>query len=161
MKTLFEVLSRAQRLLAGDAVHGPGWTGPEHVMGYCRRRWGTSASGLPITEVCDWSDEGVVQFSVEGAIRAAAQNQNELVQVAWELIRSIVAPSVVASESFARTLPPLTEQSWPQWKIWVTLCNVAAKQLDLDEWLRVPTRTLRDVLRAFDAAVLKTKGSSQ
>jgi hypothetical protein len=161
MTVVLEVLSRAQRLLAGDAVHGPGWTGPEHVMGYCRRRWGTSAAGLPITEVCDWSDEAVVQFSVEGALRAAAHNDAALLWGAWELLRSIVAPSVVASETFVRTLPPLTQESWPQWRLWVTLCNVATKQLDLEDWLRAPNRTLMEVLRAFDAAVLKAKGRDQ
>lgn len=153
MKSLLYTLERAQRLLAGDR-RGPGWTGPEHSMGFCKRLVGESR-----IEPCWWDDEAVWQYTVEGALRIAAGGNQAVFEAAFEALRGIVAPSRVAEEAFHATLPPLTEESAPQWFMWNTLVNVALRQKDLREWLQEPKRTLAEVLEQFDQVILKLKGA--
>jgi hypothetical protein len=149
--TILEVLTDAQRLLVGDRTHGPGWAGPENVIGHCKRHGGVDALGLRILELCGWDDEMVIQYSVEGALRAAARNDGALVLASWEALRAIVAPSIVAE---LNSPMPTTLEAF---RLWRAMFSAAQRQQDLDQWLCDPARTLKDVLGVFDQAVLKAK----
>lgn len=160
MKALLHVLDRAQRLLAGDK-RGPGWTGPESPMGFCMRLRGENSLGLPVLEPCWWDDEAVWQHTVEGALRIAANGNQEMFEAAYEALRAYVVPAWPAMEQFHATLPPLP-RSGPvppdvaaQWHMWNTLLSVALKMPDLREWLQDPKRTLAQVLEQFDGLKLQ------
>jgi len=155
--TLHFVLAEAQRLLAGDAKNGPGWTGPEHALGYCKRKCGENALGLPMLELCEWNDEAAWQFTVEGALRLAARNDGALVLAAWEAVREVVAPLRAEADRQFSALPPPSRETWSQHYLAHTVALCSFKQLDLGDWLQVSERKLGEVLAAFDVAVLKAR----
>jgi hypothetical protein len=141
-------LKRARALLAG------GWTNRAWVSG------GTRADGTP----CEWNDEGVSLFTVDGALRATTRDERELLD-AWYLLELAHHPLMCQVEELLAALPRDAAGDVDAARISVedvrrhaALCRAieAAGETRLDEWLRAADRKAGDVLRLFDLAILRS-----
>jgi hypothetical protein len=141
-------LKRARALLAG------GWTNGAWGSG------GTRADGTP----CEWNDEGVLLFTVDGALRATTRDERELLD-AWRQLELAHHPLMSQVEELLAALPRDSAGDVDAARISVedvrrhtALCRAveAAGETHLDEWLRAADRKAGDVLRLFDLAILRS-----
>lgn len=131
-----DCLRRARELLAGGWVNG-------HPLELSQR-----ADGTP----CWSDDEGVSKFSVSGALRAAASNDDELL-AAWSFLKQVTTPRWWAhDEFFTRIEEPFSDETM---RAGLALTKAVVGQPDLEAWLADPKRKLPEVLRQFDLATAR------
>lgn len=127
-------LLSARRLLKG------GWVGPA-MEPWCRTRTGN---------MCMEDCEGLALFSVHGALLAAGAWPE-----GWRLLESLVAPATLDVDQLCADVAAGTATP-ERIRHLQLLCKEASKEVDLQAWLMKPERTLDDVLRVFDRAVLRS-----
>ena len=132
--SVLETLRRARELVAG------GWNEP-----MCRDAFGCW---------CTPNDECLVDFSVDGAVCAAATEAGDI-SGALAALRAVALPASSAFEQVAeRFLDSGTEEDA---LVVVQVAGVAGSDGDLQGWLEAPGRKLEHVLAVFDKAVLRAK----
>lgn len=100
-----------------------------------------------------YSDEGIYRFTPRGALRSVALTNDELL-AAWETLESISCPHASAEVAYAFHSSPDPEVSRQ-----LALAS-AGKSMTFDDWA-ARGRTLKDILHAFDLAVLRsTRGDA-
>lgn len=113
--------------------------------------WCRDAHGRP----CSWDSESVASFSVLGAMRAAGSDDVELL-AAWGELERIVAPM----DHLHNTVQiPRGDAPAPVIAAFLQLLRLGPAPLITGmNWFEVETRTIGEVLRAFDKAINRTRG---
>lgn len=135
------VLKKARRLLTAGLA-------PQDCLMRCATEKGTP---------CNWRDEGVAFFSVHGALAAASGGVEAECLAAWDILEWVTVPSRAALNAFRFSNPPHDAE----YKALPELCRSGGAQQEILEWSTDPRRTVEQVLRAFDLAILRaTRGAS-
>lgn len=140
--TVVDVLKAARRALLGGWI-GPG-SAPFSFDG------GVDSQGRPV----HWNDEGIFKFTVHGAICSAARGDEQLVRAVWDELERIVSP-IWRAQSRAK----LPEKTAPkaEWQAYFALQLQPSGLLDV-EWFEAEGRTIAEVSRAFERAIISAKG---
>lgn len=143
------VLRTARGLIAGGTFVSPSENPPPWADGLSKSgRW------------CFYDDPEISCFTTAGAMVATkamihkAGMPTESVQVAWRLLRRTFDP--IGTEIEEIHFGSLAVKLWARLKS-LTQAQPEAKP-SIEDWLEAPERTLSEVLRAFDKAILRAKG---
>lgn len=102
---------------------------------------------------CTVDAEGIAEFSVLDAIIASAENQDEDLEAVAALER-VLCPGTCELDAFVRR----TDTAFAtvvELGDFVALSKSAAREVTLEQWLEAPGRELKQVLAAFDRAILR------
>lgn len=129
---------------ARSLIERCGWVGPEHegIGALCLASDGRA---------CLETEERVAAFSVNGALRAVR------CQMGWSALEAVIAPRWAALDRFLERFALEVLSDDARLREYVRLCKAAAPEKTLEEWLRQPQRTTKDVLRAFVDAIARSK----
>lgn len=99
--------------------------------------------------VVNWDDESVHTFSVAGALQAAGAWPE-----GWDLLESVISPATCALRDFLQSVKK-GELSKEQARHIVQLCKAGVGEPHLQQWLQEQGRTLDQVLKIFNTAILR------